>query len=168
LPALRGFMTSVLVTKSTTAAATASGSLSASARLGGGVRISSWGRPSLTAQPTDRLHTARHVSPRVGGIRFTDVGERLCISEDRQRLLEGIQVVGTDQDCCRAPVPRDHDALVLVLHPVDIFVAARILAEVVDVRRYPTRHTFAAANGSAPISASSGRTVRHRLNRGGN
>ena len=27
---------------------------------------------------------------------------------------------------------------------------------------------FASANGSAPLAASSGRTVRHRLNRGGN
>jgi transposase len=56
---------------------------------------------------------------------------------------------------------------------VDIYgigplVAARILAEVVDVRRYPTRHAFAAANGTAPLPASSGRTVRHRLNRTGN
>ena len=47
-------------------------------------------------------------------------------------------------------------------------VAARVLGEVVDIRRYPTRHHFAAANGTAPIPASSGRTVRHRLNRGGN
>jgi transposase len=47
-------------------------------------------------------------------------------------------------------------------------VAARFLAEVVDVRRYPTRDTFAAANGTAPIPASSGRTVRHRFNPGGN
>jgi transposase len=54
------------------------------------------------------------------------------------------------------------------IYGVGVFVAARILAEVVDVRRYPSRHTFAAANGSAPIPASSGRTVRHRLNRGGN
>ena len=54
------------------------------------------------------------------------------------------------------------------IYGVGVFVAARILAEVVDVGRYPTRHTFAAANGSAPIPASSGRTVRHRLNRGGN
>ena len=54
------------------------------------------------------------------------------------------------------------------IYGIGIFVAARILAEVVDVGRYPTRHTFAAANGSAPIPASSGRTVRHRLNRGGN
>jgi transposase len=54
------------------------------------------------------------------------------------------------------------------IYGVGVLVAARILAEVVDVGRYPTRHAFAAANGSAPIPASSGRTVRHRLNRGGN
>ena len=47
-------------------------------------------------------------------------------------------------------------------------VAATIIGHVFDVRRYPTRHYFATANGTAPIPASSGRTVRHRLNRGGN
>ncbi len=54
------------------------------------------------------------------------------------------------------------------IYGIGVFVAARILAEIVDIRRYPSRHAFAAANGSAPIPASSGRTVRHRLNRGGN
>src|SRR5206468_2714720 len=47
-------------------------------------------------------------------------------------------------------------------------VAARILGEVGDARRFPNTSTFAAANGTAPIPASSGRTERHRLNRGGN
>ena len=47
-------------------------------------------------------------------------------------------------------------------------VAARLLAEVVDVRRYPNRDAFASANGTAPLPASSGRTVRHRYNPGGN
>ena len=37
-----------------------------------------------------------------------------------------------------------------------------------DVRRYPDRNAFAAANGTAPLPASSGRTVRHRFNPGGN
>ena len=36
------------------------------------------------------------------------------------------------------------------------------------MRRFADRHKFAAANGTAPIPASSGRTQRHRLNRGGN
>jgi transposase len=47
-------------------------------------------------------------------------------------------------------------------------VAATIIGLVADVRRYPTRHHFATANGTAPLPASSGRTVRHRLSRGGN
>ncbi|WP_448620523.1 transposase [Geodermatophilus sp. URMC 65] len=55
-----------------------------------------------------------------------------------------------------------------VIYGVRVLVAARILAEVVDVRCYPTQHTFAAANGSAPIPASSVRTGCHRLDRGGN
>lgn len=46
--------------------------------------------------------------------------------------------------------------------------AATILGQVVDIRRYRSRHAFAAANGTAPIPASSGRTSRHRLNRSGN
>lgn len=54
------------------------------------------------------------------------------------------------------------------IYGVGPIVAARFLAEVVDVRRYPNRNTFASANGTAPLPASSGRTVRHRLNRGGN
>jgi transposase len=46
--------------------------------------------------------------------------------------------------------------------------AATILGEVADIRRYRSRHAFAAAHGTAPIPASSGRTSRHRLNRAGN
>ncbi len=46
--------------------------------------------------------------------------------------------------------------------------AATILGEVADIRRYRSRHAFAAANGTAPLPASSGRTSRHRLNRSGN
>ncbi len=54
------------------------------------------------------------------------------------------------------------------LYGVGPVVAAAIIGHVVDVRRCPSRHHFAKANGTAPIRASSGRTVRHRLNRGGN
>jgi transposase len=54
------------------------------------------------------------------------------------------------------------------MYGVGPIVAARFLAEIVDVRRYPNRNAFASANGTAPLATSSGRTVRHRLNRGGN
>ena len=56
----------------------------------------------------------------------------------------------------------------LDIHGVGVLVAATIISEVGDPHRYPTKAKFAMANGTAPIEASSGRTVRHRLNRGGN
>jgi transposase len=67
-----------------------------------------------------------------------------------------------------ADLVEDSGTRLTAIYGVGPLVAARILGEVVDIRRYPTRHHFATANGSAPIPASSGRTVRHRLNRGGN
>lgn len=48
-----------------------------------------------------------------------------------------------------------------------VIVTAEILAETAG-RVYPTKAKFAMANGTAPLEASSGRTKRHRLNRGGN
>jgi transposase len=47
-------------------------------------------------------------------------------------------------------------------------VAARILADVGDVARFADRNRFASWTGTAPIEASSGETVRHRLSRAGN
>ena len=47
-------------------------------------------------------------------------------------------------------------------------IAAVILGEVGDVTRFPTRHHFASFTGTAPLEASSGEVVRHRLNRLGN
>jgi transposase len=60
------------------------------------------------------------------------------------------------------------DTTLTDLYGVGPLVAARFLAEVVDIRRYPNRNAFASANGTAPLPASSGRTVRHRFNPGGN
>jgi transposase len=46
--------------------------------------------------------------------------------------------------------------------------AARLLVEVGDITRFPTKAHFASWNGTAPIDASSGDHVRHRLSRAGN
>jgi transposase len=46
--------------------------------------------------------------------------------------------------------------------------AARILGEVIDVSRLSGQAAFGALSGTAPVPASSGRTDRWRLNRGGN
>src|SRR6195952_784263 len=46
--------------------------------------------------------------------------------------------------------------------------AARLLGDIGDVRRFPTREHFASWNGTAPIDASSGDQQHHRLSRAGN
>jgi transposase len=47
-------------------------------------------------------------------------------------------------------------------------VAATILGETRGIGRFRSSAAFAAHTGTAPVPASSGRTQRHRLNRGGN
>jgi transposase len=54
------------------------------------------------------------------------------------------------------------------LHGIGPSGAARLLAEAGDITRFPTRAHFASWNGTAPIDASSGDQVRHRLSRAGN
>ena len=46
--------------------------------------------------------------------------------------------------------------------------AARILCDVGDVTRFPDRNHFASWTGTAPLDASSGEQIRHRLSRAGN
>jgi len=54
------------------------------------------------------------------------------------------------------------------IHGVGPAGAARILADVGDVARFPSRSHFASWTGTAPIDASSGQQIRHRLSRAGN
>ncbi len=51
---------------------------------------------------------------------------------------------------------------------IGVLLAAKLLGETGDVRRFRSQAAFAAVSGTAPIPASSGQTQRYRLNRGGN
>jgi transposase len=54
------------------------------------------------------------------------------------------------------------------IHGIGPAGAARILADVGDVARFPNRSHFASWTGTAPIDASSGQHTHHRLSRAGN
>jgi transposase len=54
------------------------------------------------------------------------------------------------------------------LHGLGPSGAAQLLVDVGDITRFATRAHFASWNGTAPIDASSGDQVRHRLSRAGN
>jgi transposase len=46
-------------------------------------------------------------------------------------------------------------------------LAATFLGEVGDIGRFPSKHHFATHTGTAPLEASSGQVIRHRLSRAG-
>jgi hypothetical protein len=54
------------------------------------------------------------------------------------------------------------------IHGIGPAGAARILADAGDIARFPDRNHFASWTGTAPIDASSGQHIRHRLSRAGN
>ncbi len=56
----------------------------------------------------------------------------------------------------------------LDLHGVGPTGAARLLVEVGAITRFPSKAHFASWNGTAPLDASSGDQIRHRLSRKGN
>ncbi len=63
---------------------------------------------------------------------------------------------------------RDTGTSLTSIPGVGSFIAAKILGEVGDPSRVRSKAAFAVLSGTAPLSASSGQTHRHRLNRGGN
>jgi transposase len=62
----------------------------------------------------------------------------------------------------------DRGSSLMDVHGIGPVGAARILADVGDVARFPDRNRFASWTGTAPLEASSGEHVRHRLSRAGN
>jgi transposase len=54
------------------------------------------------------------------------------------------------------------------LRGIGFILAAKIICEVGDLSRLRSKGPFAMLTGTAALEASSGKTKRHRLNRGGN
>ena len=85
-------------------------------------------------------------------------------------------VAGLERVCARkkaankelAELVRQTGTGLLALHGIGPSGAARLLVEVGDITRFPAKGHFASWSGTAPIDASSGDNVRHRLSRGGN
>jgi transposase len=77
------------------------------------------------------------------------------------------QRITTVQQRLQAAVTQSNTTLVELVG-IGPVLAAKFLGEVGDIGRFPTKARFAAHNGTAPIEASSGQVVRHRLSRAGN
>jgi transposase len=86
----------------------------------------------------------------------------------------GRRVLDIDSDCARlnnelTRLVKATAPSLLALHGVGVHTAALLLVAAGDnPQRITSEAAFAHLCGVAPIHASSGKTVRHRLNRGGN
>jgi transposase len=110
-----------------------------------------------------------------GRVRRSPVGDNL----DRHHLRRTNRPLEEPASGRRIPPHGEEhvdDLAELIDRSVDILVelfgvgpvlAATFLGEVGDVRRFPTKHHFAAHTGTAPLEASSGQIIRHRLSRAG-
>lgn len=115
------------------------------------------------------------------------------LSADKAAALLRRVRPATAADACRRDLARDlladvrrldrrlaenatqiHDAVAAArsqlpeIHGVGVILTAKILGIVGDVTRFPTSGHFASYTGTAPLDASSGAWIRHRLNTGGN
>lgn len=152
------------------------------------LRLLSERRDDLVSERT-RLLNRLHVLLRdlIPGGAPTDLSADKAVD-----ILKRLRPV-TATDCCRRDLARN---LVADLHRLDrsikdnesqmrdalgatgttltelagmgVVLAAKVLGHVGNINRFPTEHHFASYTGSAPLEASSGDTIRHRLNTGGN
>jgi transposase len=121
---------------------------------GAGFRMSSITRANTligTFEPTDAMGRQRLEIARELAVDIARFDEQLKTS--KQRIRTAVTASDTSLTSIRG------------LGPI---TAAIIIGHTGNIDRFPTRHRFASYNATAPIEASSGSRVRHRLNPRGN
>ena len=124
----------------------------------------------LTPGGTHRGLTAGRAEHLLGQLRPTSPVETVRVQLAGQHLAD-IQALDAKMKDTRAQISTLVEATgthLTELYGIGPLIAGRILAEVETIDRFPSRHHFASYNGTAPIDASSGEQVRHRLSRSGN
>ena len=124
----------------------------------------------LTPGKAKKDITALQAKAILAGVRPRDV-----VGKTRRRLAaeQLVELVAVEQKIkvmskeLKAMVEASGSTLT-ELPGVGPIVAARVLTDVGDVARFADRNRFASWTGTAPIEASSGDQVRHRLSRAGN
>jgi transposase len=103
------------------------------------------------------------------------VRPRDIVGKTRRRLAAELitELEGIDRKikACRkeiATLVEAQGSTLLQLHGIGPSSAARLLADVGNIHRFASRDHFASWNGTAPLDASSGQQLRHRLSRAGN
>ena len=93
---------------------------------------------------------------------------RVRIARDELRRVRELTRAINELERELAPLARRARAAAARRARLRVLTAAKLIGEVAGVERFATDAKLARTAGSAPIPASSGRTDRHRLDRGGN
>jgi len=117
-------------------------------------------RRKLTAKPAAALLAAVTPAGAPAVIRWQLAGDLIADVGQLEQRIAAVEVR------IKTVVAQANTSL-LQLFGVGPVLAATFLGEVGDVRRFPTKHHFAAHTGTAPLEASSGQVIRHRLSRAG-
>jgi transposase len=103
------------------------------------------------------------------------VRPRDIVGKTRRRLaaelITELEAIDRKIKACKkeiATLVQAQGSTLLQLHGIGPSSAARLLADVGNIRRFASRDHFASWNGTAPLDASSGQQQRHRLSRAGN
>jgi transposase len=115
---------------------------------------------NLTANRAAALLSQARPSGAPAIVRHQLAGDLVADLRDLDRRIAAVEARIT------AAVKQSKTGLV-ELFGVGPVLAAKLLGEVGDIRRFPSKHHFAAHTGTAPLEASSGQVVRHRLSRAG-
>jgi transposase len=123
--------------------------------------------PELTL-PSGALFSAKHSTQIARRLARAEQTTRVRIArEELQRIRELSRTITSLQTEIAQLV--SHLAPQLLQEPgIGALTAAKLLGEIAGAQRFSTDAKLARAAGIAPIPASSGRTDRHRLDRGGN
>ena len=118
--------------------------------------------------PARRMHLPRHVERAQARLEALPVStvRRIALEELADIRALSLRINGLEReltDLVRAQAPR-----LLELPGCGPLTAAKLAGETADPGRFRSEAAFAMHAGAAPIPASSGRTNRHRLARGGN
>jgi hypothetical protein len=124
----------------------------------------------LTPGGTRRGLTARRAQQLLDNLRPSDAVGRVRLQLAHEHLIE-IRAVDAKMAAVReqiAALVEETGTSLMLLYGIGPVIAGRLVAEVDDIARFPSKDHFASYNGTAPIDASSGDQVRHRLSRAGN
>jgi transposase len=124
----------------------------------------------LTPGKAKKNITAGQAKTILAGVRPRDLAgrtrRRLAVEQLGELVALDKKITASSKELKTLVLARN--STLMDLTGVGPVVAARILADVGDVARFADRNRFASWTGTAPLDASSGEQIRHRLSRAGN